>query len=167
MQRKVFLKRMIATMAGSALAVPTLFGFKRTSEVFDLAEIKEFVHAAHVDFEACKKVIEAKPLLLNCTNQNKKGDFETALGGAAHMGRRDIADLLLSKGARMDIFVHAFLGHADLVRQLIGDYPQLLHAHGPHGFTLLHHAKAGEHEDLAAWIVEQGLEETFIKGVFQ
>jgi len=44
------------------------------------------------DFEATKKIIEAQPLLLNCTNQSKKGDIETALGGASHMGRKDKAD---------------------------------------------------------------------------
>ena len=64
--------------------------------------------AAHNDFDATKKIIEKKPLLLNCTNQFKKGDFETALGGASHMGRKDIADLLVGLGARMDIFNMTF-----------------------------------------------------------
>ncbi|PHN03368.1 ankyrin repeat domain-containing protein [Flavilitoribacter nigricans] len=166
MKRKVFLKRAWSTLAGGMLFSPALVAANRANEIFEAAEIKEFVRTAHVDFNACKKIIEAKPLLLNCTNQNKKGDFETPLGGAAHMGRKDIADLLLSKGARMDLFIHAFLGHADLVRKMIGEYPHLLRAPGPHGFTLLHHAQAGEHQELADWITEAGLTETFFKGAF-
>lgn len=166
MKRKTFLRRAMATVVGTSLFGPSAFSRNQVNEIFTPEEIKAFVHAAHVDFEACKKLIEAKPLLLNCTNQNKKGDFETAMGGGAHMGRKDIVDLLMSKGARMDIFVHAFLGHAELVRKLINDYPHLLRAPGPHGFTLLHHAKVGENQELASWIEEKGLTETFFKGIF-
>lgn len=166
MKRKSFIKRALALATAGTVFTPAVFGARPNQEVFGAEEIKEFVHAAHVDFDACKKIIEAKPLLLNCTNQNKKGDFETALGGAAHMGRRDIADLLLTKGARMDIFVHAFLGHSDLVMKMISAYPHLLRAPGPHGFTLLHHAKVGKHQELTDWIIDQGLEEAFFKGVF-
>ena len=166
MNRQTFIKRTLATFGGVALATPFIKANTFNKDIFALEEIKELVHAAHVDFDACKKIIEAKPLLLNCTNQNKKGDFETALGGASHMGRRDIADMLIAKGARMDIFTHAFLGHTDLVKQLITHYPHLLNAPGPHGFTLLHHAKVGEHTELAAWIEENGLKETFFKGIF-
>ena len=35
------------------------------------------------------------------------GDWETGLGAAAHMGRRDIAELLLGRGARLDLFAAA------------------------------------------------------------
>ncbi len=164
MNRKDFLRQgMFAAGAIATLPVlrPTL-----ENEIFDAEEIRAFVFAAHSDIEATKKIVEAKPLLLNCTNQFRKGDFETAIGGASHMGRKDIADLLVGKGARLDIFNLAFLGYSDLVRQLVTDFPQLLRAPGPHGFTLLHHAKVGKQEDLMAWLEEKGLTETHIKGVF-
>jgi len=34
------------------------------------------------------------------------------------MGRRDIADLLVSKGARLDIFNYTFLGNDDFVKKI-------------------------------------------------
>ena len=164
MNRKKFLANTL--LLGAVAGINKNKIFSQESNLFEAEEIYEFVAAAHKDFEATKSIIESKPLLLNCANQIRKGDFETALGGASHMGLRDIADLLVSKGARMDIFNHAFLGHKDLVMYMITTYPQLLMAPGPHGFTLLHHAQVGEHTELASWIQEKGLTETFFKGAF-
>ena len=164
MNRKTFLKN--GLLLGGTLSVTPLFGAINSESLFDFLEIQEFVSAAHKDLEATKNIIEAKPLLLNCVNQVKRGDFETAMGGACHMGRKDIADLLLSKGARLDIFNLVFLGYHDLAKQLIKDFPHLLHAPGPHGFTLLHHAKVGDHQGMATWLEEQGLDKTHLKGIF-
>ncbi len=165
MNRHSFLKKALL-VGGTGMGLPYLSKGQASDETFTKAEISEFVGAAHKDFDACKRIVDAKPLLLNCTNQRKKGDFETALGGASHMGRLDIAEMLISKGARMDIFSHAFLGHGELVRSMINSYPNLLYSPGPHGFTLLHHAEAGKHQKLSDWLREQGLKETFFKGAF-
>jgi len=164
MNRKTFLKN--GLLLGGTVGFTPLLGAIKAVSLFDHLEIQEFVIAAHKDFEATKKIVETKPLLLNCANQAKKGDFETAMGGACHMGRKDIADLLLSKGARLDIFNLVFLGYHNLVKQLIKDFPHLLHAPGPHGFTLLHHAKVGDHKEMATWLEEQGLNKTHLKGIF-
>lgn len=164
MNRKTFITRGMA--GGLLLSSPVLLAQDQTNDKFDLEQIRELVFAAHNDFDETKRIIEANPLLLNCTNQTKKGDFETAVGGASHMGRRDIADLLVSKGARLDIFNYTFLGYDEFVMKFLTDYPNMLNAPGPHGFTLLHHAKVGERTALADWLTEQGLTETFFKGVF-
>jgi len=60
--------------------------------------------------EAVKKLLEETPGLLNASWDWGGGDFETAMGGAGHMGRADIAEYLINKGARMDIFVATMLG---------------------------------------------------------
>ena len=164
MNRKTFLKN--GFLGGGAILASSTVVSPFNDPMFSLEEIKEFVFAAHKDFDATKRIIEAKPLLLNCTNQAKKGDFETAVGGASHMGRRDIADLLVAKGARLDIFNYAFLGYTDFVKKQITDHPHLLNAPGPHGFTLLHHAKVGDHQELMDWLQEKGLTQTHFKGVF-
>lgn len=167
MDRKSFIKKNLI-LGGLFLSAPTAVLAQNNPQegVFETELIREFVFAAHKSLEETKKIIEKYPLLLNCANQGKKGDFETAVGGASHMGRRDIADLLVAKGARLDIFNYAFLGYDDFVKKLITDYPQLLNAPGPHGFTLLHHAKVGKRDALADWLQSQGLTETFFKGVF-
>ncbi|MGB5818396.1 MAG: hypothetical protein WBG90_02850 [Saonia sp.] len=168
MDRKTFITKNIA-LGGMALTAPTFLfanAHQNPQEPFDKELIWEFVLKAHNSLEDTKRIIETYPLLLNCANQTKKGDFETAVGGASHMGRRDIADLLVARGARLDIFNYAFLGYDDFIKKLVSDYPQLLNAPGPHGFTLLHHAEVGERTALAAWLRSKGLTETFFKGVF-
>lgn len=164
MTRNDFLKH--GLVASGFIATTPFLLANNENELFSGDEIYEFVAAAHKDFEATKSIIEAKPLLLNCANQIRKGDFETAIGGASHMGRRDIADLLIAQGARLDIFNFAFLGYTEIVTRLITDYPQLLNAPGPHGFTLLHHAEVGENQALMDWLQEKGLTETHFKGIF-
>lgn len=164
MKRSTFLKK--GLLAGGAVFSAGHLIAQEERPLFSKEDIYDFVAAAHNDLDKVKELYEKQPLILNCTNQIRRGDFETAMGGASHMGRKDIADFLLSKGARMDIFSYAFLGYKDFVKQQIETSPQLLHSPGPHGFTLLHHAKVGGHEDLMDWIKEKGLTETFVKGVF-
>jgi len=74
------------------------------------------------------------------------GDWETGLGAAAHMGRRDIALLLLEHGARLDLFAAAMLGDVEVVRATLEAYPSMRDALGPHGIPLVGHARAGGDE---------------------
>lgn len=105
--------------------------------------VQQFVVAAHRDLAATRQMLDEQPGLLNASWDWGGGDFELAIGGAGHMGRRDIADLLLGRGARMDLFVAAMLGRLDIVKGTLTAYPTLLESRGPHGFTLLHHARVG------------------------
>lgn len=165
MNRKEFIRN--GAFAGGSLFLLSGFASKGNSTLFSPEEIDEFVGAAHSDLKETKRIIEAKPLILNCTSQIAKGDFETAIGGASHMGRKDITDLLVSLGPRMDIFNFTFLGFTDFVKELILKYPHLLHSYGPHGFTLLHHAKVGGHTAFAEWLQEQGLGKDIFEDIFE
>ncbi len=78
--------------------------------------VKEFVIAAHGDLEKTKSMLAETPSLLNATWDWGGGDFEMAIGGAGHMGRRDIALFLIGQGARFDLFVAAMLGRLDVVK---------------------------------------------------
>ena len=60
--------------------------------------VQDFVIYAHSDLEMVKKLLEKEPALLNATMDWGGGDWETGLGGASHMGRRDIVEFLLEKG---------------------------------------------------------------------
>jgi phage tail protein X len=105
--------------------------------------VKEFVGAAHGDLDKTRRMLDAEPGLLNATWDWKAGDFETALGGAGHMGRHDIAEYLIAQGARLDLFVAAMLGELGIVRAILDARPGLARSKGPHGITLVAHAKAG------------------------
>jgi hypothetical protein len=108
--------------------------------------VQTFVIAAHGDLNAVRKQLAAEPALANACWDWGGGDFESALGGAAHMGRRDIALELLEHGARLDIFAAAMLGEVEVVQAMLAARPELLSAKGPHGIPLLAHAKAGGDE---------------------
>lgn len=110
--------------------------------------VKDFVGNAHGDLERIKELLIQEPGLVNAAWDWGGGDWETALGAAAHMGRKDIATFLLSQGARIDLFAAAMLGKIDIVRSIINDNPELKSALGPHGIPLLQHAKAGGDEAL-------------------
>jgi hypothetical protein len=118
--------------------------------------VREFVVSAHTNLEKTKTMVEAEPGLINATWDWGGGDFETALGGASHMGRPDIAAFLLSKGARMDLFCATMMGKAEVVRSCIADNPAIVQVKGPHGITLLRHAVMGKQDAIAAVLKEAG-----------
>ena len=106
-------------------------------------KVEAFVGNAHGDLGKVKELLAGEPALVNAAWDWGGGDWETALGAAAHMDRRDIAEFLLESGARLDVFAAAMLGKEAVVRALVEDDPRVARSLGPHGLPLLAHAKAG------------------------
>jgi len=109
----------------------------------DPAHVQAFVGNAHGDLDAVRAALSAEPRLANAAWDWGGGDWESALGAAAHMGRRDIAELLLEHGARLDLFAAAMLGDVEVVRATLAVHPEMRDAAGPHGIPLRAHAEAG------------------------
>jgi hypothetical protein len=107
---------------------------------------QDFVIYAHSDLKMTTQLLEREPGLINAAIDWGAGDFETALGGASHMGRRDIVRHLLKNGARIDIFCATMLGLLDVVKAFLTLEPTLIDAKGPHGFTLHFHAQVGQED---------------------
>jgi len=105
--------------------------------------VEEFVRVAHSDLVRTKELLAQESALVNATWDWGGGDFETALGAASHMGRGDIANFLLTKGARLDIFAAAMLGNLGVVKAALAEYPEAINTPGPHNIPLIDHAKAG------------------------
>ncbi len=109
--------------------------------------MSERVHAmvanAHGDLDFVRAALAEDPTLANAAWDWGDGDWETALGAAGHMGRRDIAELLLEHGARLDLFVAAMLGELEIVEAILTAHPEMREAKGPHAIPLLAHAEAG------------------------
>ena len=103
----------------------------------------EFVSVAHNQFEKTQAMLAQEPRLLNATWDWGGGDFESALGAAAHTGSREIALHLLDKGARMDLFAAAMLGELAIVKAILTAYPDLAHSTGAHDIPLIVHAEMG------------------------
>lgn len=154
--RRGFLSSTAASAAGAgfALALPAEVFSQAASQPppkpppLELGMVEEFVRAGHFDLDRTKALLAQNPGLLNATWDWGGGDWETALGGAGHMGRKDIALFLISSGARMDIFQAAMLGRMDIVKPMLTAYPNLAGSKGPHGITLMAHAQKGGEEAL-------------------
>ena len=116
------------------------------------AIVGEFVGRAHMDLGRVAELAAEYPTVIHAAFDWGNGDWETALGAAAHSGRRDIVDLLLSKGARLDIFAAAFLGRLALIKAFLHETPAALHQAGPHGISLLDHAKKGGNPETVAFL---------------
>ena len=99
--------------------------------------------AAHFDLNRVKELVEERPALANATWDWGFGDFESALGAASHVGRREIAEYLISKGARPSIFSAAMLGQLEVVKAFVVASPGVQRITGPHSISLLAHARVG------------------------
>lgn len=105
--------------------------------------VKEVVGVSHRNFARVRELVERQPSLARATWDWGFGDWESALDAASHVGNREIAEFLMSHGARPTIFTAAMLGQLEVVRALVAGLPGIQRSTGPHGLTLLHHAKAG------------------------
>jgi|TARA_E500000318_G_C3556618_1_gene211458 hypothetical protein len=106
--------------------------------------IEEVVGKSHFDLDGVKSLVEKRPELSRSVWEWRFGDFESAIGAASHVGRRDIALYLMSKGARPTLFTFTMLGHLNVVKSAIEATPGIQETTGPHGISLLDHAYAGE-----------------------
>lgn len=102
--------------------------------------VREFVMVSHGKKERVRQLLAEQPKLVYASWDQGGGDWETGLGAASHVGRRDIANLLLDHGARKDIFAAAMLGETEVVRAMVKLDPKMALQVGPHGYRVLYHA---------------------------
>lgn len=114
-----------------------------TKQAIQSETVQAFVANAHANLDRVQELLEEEPALVNAAWDWGGGDWETALGAAAHMGRRDIALYLLERGARIDLFAAAMLGETAIVRAALVAFPEMRQALGPHGIPLIEHVRAG------------------------
>lgn len=112
--------------------------------------VQEMVGVSHRDPQRVRQILDLHPGLVNASIDWGFGDWESALDAASHVGNREIAELLLSRGARPTIFSAAMLGHLDVVKQFIALQPGIQKTLGPHGITLLAHARSAPMKEYLA-----------------
>lgn len=161
-----------------------------------LRGVLEFVQAGHGDLARVKTMLAADPALVHARWDWGDGDWESALEGAAHMGRADIVRHLLESGARVDILTAAMLGDAATVAALVKLAPATANTAGPHGLPMmfyvghggsvamaeavapllheraaqcnrgLHTATLSNHEALVEWLIKHGATDLNTKNFF-
>ena len=122
----------------------------------DAAVVKEMVGVAHGNVARVKELVSARPALARAAWEWGYGDWETALGAASHVGNKEIAQILLDNGAHPTIFSAAMLGQLDVVKSFVASAPGVQRTRGPHGITLLAHARAGGNAEMVKYVESLG-----------
>lgn len=130
-----------ATAADAAAEAPRVVPAAYPTQ--DPALAQEMVGVCHRDLARVGELLARQPSLARAAWDWGFGDWETALGAAAHTGRREIAELLIAHGARPTLFSAAMLGQLEVVRAFVAASPGVQRTPGPHGIPLLAHARAG------------------------
>lgn len=161
MNRKSFIQKSVGGLIGAGF--PLMYRseiFQKNPEQVDQIIIKEFVVAGHGNLDKVQEMLNEMPNLIHCRYDWGGGDFEEAIEGAGHLGNKEIANYLIEKGARVNLFVLTMLGKTELVKPILDEYPNLIFTKGPHGFSLLYHAEKGGEDaaELYEYLSGKGLD---------
>ena len=86
------------------------------------------------DVAAVGALLDRDPALVDARDDGGMAPVITA----AYLRRREVADLLLARGAELDVFAAAALGRAAELERLLAREPGLTEARSPDGWTPLH-----------------------------
>ena len=106
--------------------------YRKDSWLSNIQALSEAIHAG--DTARARALLGQDAALAHASD----ADGVALLMKAIYFGRAEIIDLLIERGAEVDIFAAAALGKVERLRALIQADPQLIHAYSPDGWTALH-----------------------------
>jgi ankyrin repeat protein len=118
----------------------------------DQSIVEECVGAAHGDLDKVRELVERHPELVNA----RASWNETPIEAAAQLGRRDIIEYLLAKGAPVDFFTACVLGRRELVEAELAADPARAGARGVHDLPSLYFAAIGGQREVAELLLAAG-----------
>jgi hypothetical protein len=133
------LSRDLSAAQEPAKTAPQGFAFP----AHDADVVKDIVTVAHGNLARVKELVSARPALARTSWDWGFGDWETPIDAASHVGNRPIAEYLIANGARPTIYTAAMMGQLAIVKGWIDSTPGVQRNRGPHGITLLAHARNG------------------------
>jgi ankyrin repeat protein len=104
------------------------------------------------DMDAVRKLLEEQPALAS-TRDERGGSL---ILGAVFARRMEIAELLASQRADLDVFEAAALGRVERVRRILNEDESQATAFGADGFTALHYAAHLGHLEIVERLVAGG-----------
>ena len=113
-----------------------------------------FVALRAGDTSAVARMLEQEPALAQARNEQGI----SAVLMACYMGRKEIRDLLIEKGAHLELHEAAAAGNLPRVRELVEANLQLAKSYSPDGFPVMALAAAFGHEDVARYLHGKGSE---------
>ncbi|MBO0681716.1 MAG: ankyrin repeat domain-containing protein [Candidatus Dormibacteraeota bacterium] len=96
--------------------------------------VEQCVAAAHGDLDRVRELVEAHPELVDARAPWNESPIEAA----SQLGRKDIIEYLLSRGAALDFFAACALGRVDVVGPELARDGSLATAHGVHDLPAIY-----------------------------
>jgi len=127
-----------------------------SSQLLNQEEANQFILECHFDLDTIKEKLEEKPELIKSYNPET---IESALGASGHMGREDIAEFLLSKGAEIELATAAMLGRRDLIAEALKQDPANARVGGAHNIPIAFHAALSGDVELMQMLWDAGAQE--------
>jgi uncharacterized protein len=122
------------------------------SAELDPSIVEECVGSAHGNLEKVRELVERHPALVDA----RAPWNETPIEAAAQLGRRDIIDYLLSRGAPLDFFTACVLGRRDVVEAELARDPGRARSRGVHDLPSLYFAAIGGQREVAELLLAHG-----------
>jgi uncharacterized protein len=101
------------------------------------------------------------PAMLTVEYDWGAGGREDAIGAAAHVGNREIAEFFLAQGIPNNICVAAMLGKVGDVQRFLKLDPALANARGAHGILVMFHTAMSGNTAIAQALHDQGCREGY------
>jgi ankyrin repeat protein len=122
-------------------------------ESISLFSRSTLVGLAHSQLDKVQKEVAADPKLAHSVATTG----EKAVEAAAHMGRRDLADILLRQGAPYSLPTAVMFNDFTTVKRLLDEDPNRIHERGAHDFALLWYPIIGKCElDMMQLLLDRG-----------
>ncbi|WP_199617707.1 ankyrin repeat domain-containing protein [Paenibacillus alkalitolerans] len=86
----------------------------------------------------------------------KSEEGQTAVLMAAYYRANEIKELLLQKGAELNLYEAAAVGNTARIKEIVSEAPKLINSHSFDGYTPLGLAAHFGHEEAAAYLLDRG-----------
>jgi len=114
--------------------------------------VEELVGNAHGNLARVRELLDVHPAALNL----RAPWNETAIEAATQMGNKPIIELLIGRGAPVDLFTACVLGRMDDVKAELEGDPSRVNARGVHDLPALYFAAIGGDLAMAKCLLEGG-----------
>src|SRR3981081_3347528 len=114
--------------------------------------VDECVGNAHGNLDRVRELVEEHPALARA----RASWGESPVEAATQMGRRDIIEYLVSRGAPVDFFTACVLGRTDQVLAELHSHPPRAPARGVHELPVLYFAGIGGQLEVAELLLRHG-----------
>jgi uncharacterized protein len=122
------------------------------NETLSQDTVDEFVGVSHGNVARVRELLEQHPDLVNVS----ASWVETPIEAAAQMANREIMELLLERGAPVDICTAIALGRDDRVREMLREDPSLKGAKGAHGIPIMYYPVITGNKEIAQLLLDSG-----------